>query len=401
MKRLFLTAIVLSFGLMSIAQDAPTSHYESLRAISFEDYTPLRAKLYVDGVLQTNNRYEIGVYCGQQVRGCALPNDNRDATVYNIAMFGQAGDQFTFRLYDHENGMEAALATCSSFVTSNDAGYSLLTPMNLEFFTARTMTFTNVSGNNWSTLANWNGATSLPTNHDRVIINGNCVVDAAATANSVQVLTGKSLVLQAALTTTETCVNDGGQLRFAENGTLAGVFSMRKDIRAYDGENDNYYLVSSPLLESTFDPTLMRAQMRKKEFGDNNYDLYAFDESQKDFEWQNFRATPFAMTQGEGYLFEYEDGTTIVFMGAPNTAATKTMELDATSGYYGYNLVGNPFPCNAVVTSNKTNTSFARLNDNHNGFTIIHDETIVVPPCSAIFVRAKANDATVTFTVAE
>ena len=398
MKKLILAAAFLMANFICLAQVGNTSYYEPLRTLSFEDYTALRAKVYIDGVLQTGSRYELGVYCGPQVRGGAFVNDSHAEGVYNIPMYGQPGDVFTFRLYDHETHAEATFATSASFTTSADAGYHLTAPTNLEFFTARTMTFTNVSGDDWNTLANWGGVSALPTSHDHVIVNGHCVVTQDATANSVEVLQGGTLVVQAALATTETRIDDGGQLCLDDDATFTGVLCMLKDIPAYSDGHENYTLVSSPLAASTFDPTMLRAQMRKKEFGDSAYDLYAFDESEIGEEWRNFKDTPFTMSQGEGYLYEHEGGTTVVFIGEANTQHSQTFDLPI-SGSYGYSLVGNPFPGNAVVTSNKTDTQFARLKADGSGFERIIDTPVVVAPCSAIFVRARQNGATMTFTV--
>ena len=390
-----LLVMLLTCSLFASAQNY-TSHYESLRSISFEDYTPLRVQLYVDNVLQSGTRYEIGAYCGEQVRGCAFPNDNKSATVYNLALYGQTGDQFTFRLYDHQADAESTMSCPSAFTTTDLAGLYLTEPFALHFYTARMLTFTGSVSDDWDILSNWQDAASLPGEHDRVIIAADCTLGSATSVASVKVNADAKLSLEATLTATETCIEDGGQLRFKEGGGLSGVFYMKKYIRAFDGNQNNYYLVSSPLVSSSVDPMLMRMQMHQREYGDNAFDLYAFDESQVEEEWQNFKTTPFEMSQGEGYLYEYEDGTVIVFQGTPNNDASTTYDLDKP--HYGYNLVGNPFPCNAVVTSNKVTTQFATLNANRDGFQRITDTPIVVPPCTAIFVRAREDGATVTFT---
>lgn len=397
-KCLLLFAMMLLTVSIEFAQESPVSHYAPLRTIRFEDYTALRAYLYIDGVLQQESQYEIGVKCGEQIRGCAFLNDSKDACLYNIGMRGQEGDNFTFTLFDHRSGGETQTASPIVLETTRGSGYGLSTPVSLNFFTSRTLTFSNNDGDSWNTLANWNGATSLPDVHDKVIINGTCVADGATdiSVHSIIINTGCLLEVEGLIiSTTETRVEDGGQL-YLNEGMLTGVLSVKKNIRAYEDGSDNYYLIASPLAESTVSPAMMRTQMRKKELGDRNFDLYYFDESQPNEEWQNYRTHEFDLAKGQGYLYEYGDGTSIVFMGTPNVSS-EPLELPYDTEKMGYSLLGNPFTCNAVVNSNKESTQYATLNENHDGFIELTGDVILMP-CTAVFVRAMEAGTVITFT---
>jgi hypothetical protein len=79
-----------------------------------------------------------------------------------------------------------------------------------------------------------------------------------------------------------------------------------------------------------------------------------------------------------------------------NSSATVSVPLSYTNGanLSGFNLVGNPFPCNAYL-----NREYYILTTDG---TDINPEpisaTTPIPPCTAVFVKAVAVGETVVFT---
>lgn len=65
----------------------------------------------IDGEEQKNANLEIGVFCGDQCRGAKKPIyvSSIDRYLYIITMFGEAGDVFTFKLFDHSLQQELEL----------------------------------------------------------------------------------------------------------------------------------------------------------------------------------------------------------------------------------------------------------------------------------------------------
>ena len=168
-------------------------------------------------------------------------------------------------------------------------------------------------------------------------------------------------------------LEDGAQLIHNSENVRAIV---KKNI-----ENDGWYFVAST----------------------NQYDLYYFDQSQT-LEWQNIKAKDpdthellhpnFTIDNKVGYLYANSDNTTLLFQGTltANTSATDLVYSNAAT-LKGFNLIGNPYPCNAYV-----NKSFYVLNETGSGFELGSNP---VPPCTAILVQAQDAGETAVFSKTE
>jgi len=103
----------------------------------------------------------------------------------------------------------------------------------------------------------------------------------------------------------------------------------------------------------------------------------------------------------KGYLYASETTTTLAVTGAVAHSATPIVEtLTYNSGYRfgGWNLVGNPFVCDAFVTSSSNEMNYYVLNH-----TADYDEFITasssdpIAPMEGLMVQATAANQTVTF----
>jgi hypothetical protein len=131
---------------------------------------------------------------------------------------------------------------------------------------------------------------------------------------------------------------------------------------------------------------------------EGEYDLYGYDEATT--YWKNRKTTGsgFTVLQAtKGYLYANGEEVTLGFSGTlENSSATITVPLSFTDGAHlsGFNLVGNPFPCNAYL-----NREYYILTTDG---TDINPEpipaTTPIPPCTAVFVKAVAEGQTVVFT---
>ena len=113
----------------------------------------------------------------------------------------------------------------------------------------------------------------------------------------------------------------------------------------------------------------------------------------------NYEYSPFDINHQKGYLYANEttDGTTLQFAGTltpSNNSVTINNLSHIASSLNGFNLVGNPFACNATVGED-----FYVVN-NTTGKVILASNTAEIAPCAGIFVKATENDASVTFTKA-
>ena len=178
-------------------------------------------------------------------------------------------------------------------------------------------------------------------------------------------------------------LENGAQLINSSAGVQATV---KKNITAYtDVQDGGWYFIASPVTES-FTPTIENGLIA------NNYDLYTFDQSE-DLEWRNYEdvSQPFTTIENKtGYLYANSGSPTLTFSGTlvGNTTAT-TLTYDSNAPCKGFNLIGNPYPCNVYV-----NRSFYVLNADGSDFTLGSNP---VPPCTAILVQAQGTGESVTF----
>ena len=188
-------------------------------------------------------------------------------------------------------------------------------------------------------------------------------------------------------------LEDGAQLINDSEGVKATV---KKALQPFtESTNDGWNLIASPVtesLEAEDIPGLLR----------NEYDLYAFDPSGTDSngnakEWRNYEADVFTDIEPKvGYLYANSDETTLSFVGTlAGTAAATELTLDAGTLFAGFNLIGNPYPCNAYIER-----SFYVLNYNADSdstkFVLVDNDTPIAP-CAAVLVQAQEEGESVTF----
>ena len=101
----------------------------------YEDNMTLTGVIQIDGVEQQSTALEVGVFCGEECRGSGyltyfFPTQRY---VIQLLIFGETGDQMTFKLYDSNSGQELNLASPDP-VTFNANGYGTLSePYVLNF----------------------------------------------------------------------------------------------------------------------------------------------------------------------------------------------------------------------------------------------------------------------------
>ena len=209
-------------------------------------------------------------------------------------------------------------------------------------------------------------------------------------------LSGSTITISGTLVNTNPehlILENGAQLINGSEGVKATV---KKAIQPFtESTNDGWNLIASPVTESLKAediPGLLR----------NEYDLYAFDPSGTDSngnakEWRNYEADVFTDIEPKvGYLYANSDETTLSFVGTlAGTAAATELTLDAGTLFAGFNLIGNPYPCNAYIER-----SFYVLNYNADSdstkFVLVDNDTPIAP-CAAVLVQAQEEGESVTF----
>lgn len=154
----------------------------------------------------------------------------------------------------------------------------------------------------------------------------------------------------------------------------------------------HYYLIASPVASVT--PNADNGLLAG---GNGNYDLYRFNQSGENGEWENWRADHedfTALVSGRGYLYANRNDVTIRFTGSLNSDDEATIDLeydDDAPNFTGWNLVGNPLSTNATINK----TSFYRMNEEG---TDVISASGTVTVMEGIFVYASAEKQTITFT---
>ena len=101
----------------------------------YEDNMTLTGVIQINGVEQQSTTLEVGVFCGEECRGTGLASYffPTQRYVVQLLIFGETGDQLTFKLYDHALGHELNL-TPPEAITFAANGYGTLnSPYVLNF----------------------------------------------------------------------------------------------------------------------------------------------------------------------------------------------------------------------------------------------------------------------------
>jgi hypothetical protein len=168
--------------------------------------------------------------------------------------------------------------------------------------------------------------------------------------------------------------------------------TVTKDIAGYGTENGNWHLIASPMLD-TIDPAIVGNLIPDTA---DHYDLYRFNPSHEGNEWENFKAdSAFMLEAGQGYLYANTDTVALTFNGRPYVGNGKIeLVYDSLDIRKCWNLVGNPFPCNATL-----DREYYVMNADGTG---INPEpipaTTPIPPCTAVFVKSVAVGDKAVFT---
>ncbi len=194
------------------------------------------------------------------------------------------------------------------------------------------------------------------------------------------------------LTVSGTMSNDNAENLIIENGAqlvhnTEGVkATVKKTIEAYTADDNGWNFIASPVTESITPDA-------NNGFITNNYDLYLFDQSE-DKEWRNIKAGSFSnIVHKAGYLYANSGNTTLTFAGTLVATTEPTpLVYNADVSLKGFNLIGNPYPCNTTVTND-----FYIIDGN--GVTLAATGSIIAP-CEGVFVKATDTDQTVTFSKA-
>ena len=330
---------------------------------------------------------------------------SNNATFYNYPDYGYFSDDIWDNHVDDQSagvtvlslneyaGQTVYVGFYAYVNSSNSGGYTYAFSIS-DVMLSIDNAFVNQTENRyWDETANWTLGV-LPGVNENALIIGDAVIPSGSTVqvDEVHVANGGSLTLA-----------DGAQLKHNNAGVTATV---QKDIVPYsiaqtNGENkaDGWYLIASPM-RNAVEPTASLFA--------NEYDLYRFNQS-NELEWENylqyFYLSPyFKLNNGQGYLYANSgDGVNtsvdIEWEGQlrpSNEDVNVPLAYDASAEFPGFNLIGNPFACNAYLAEPR---DFYVMNAAGDELEINASQNSVIAPLQGLFVQAAdADDDAVTFT---
>ena len=125
-----------SVRLVCSASQGFTSHWIP-NSSDYEENMPITAVVEIDGVEQQSTLLELGAFCGEECRGSQMPLyfEPTQRYIYQMTVFGEEGDEITFRLYDHTTQQELDLVApdAITFTTENFGYGTLPDPVVLNF----------------------------------------------------------------------------------------------------------------------------------------------------------------------------------------------------------------------------------------------------------------------------
>ena len=231
-----------------------------------------------------------------------------------------------------------------------------------------------VTEGDWNDGDNWVPA-GVPSIEQDVVLRAEATVFDIAEANNITIDDAGRLTIE-----------DGGQLKTNANVEA----TMKKFIIGYGTDyvetNNGYYLMALPTAApiSAADAGLLTEE--------SDYDLYSWDRTATDEEWQN-NHNGIDLQNGMGYLYANRDDMEMSFTATLRNSSEPVVVTPAYDDveHGGWNLCGNPFPCEAYITTDAEGMTFYRLVDNQ--LELIEG---AIAPMEAFFVKATAAGQTFT-----
>jgi len=331
---------------------------------------------------------DLWVVMKQENTGQTHPTPSFNISSHNTNAF-YAGNSPTY-LYDANPNYNCAWFI-NTYITDGTYTYNLYDgttsiASNLSNTTYTVNNITNNTAHCYTLKTNYYGGETGPSNMAGITLGTTSLSSLQMAANDKMTITENStLTVSGTLTNNDPAnliLEEGAQLIHNSANVKATV---KKTIQPYNPDgSDGWNFIASPVIEN-FEPGTNNGLIT------NNYDLYKFDQSQE-LEWRNIKAGSFSNIEHKtGYLYANSGNTTLTFAGTlVATTEPTVLAYDANASLKGFNLIGNPYPCNTTIANDFYIISNNLVNLAENGTTIA--------PCESVFVKATGTGESVTFT---
>ena len=315
----------------------------------YQNSFTITAIVEIDGVEQFNPNYELGAFCGDEVRGSAKTdfiytyNGNTRYYASNMTIYGNKNDVVTFKLYDHEAKEELRLQSVNSITYIEDNYGYILDPVVINFLTPY---IAKIGETKYETLQDavdaYNGGETITMiknaqSEDTATINKNVAIDFAGfTYDGALNLNATLNVVGTAGKVTSIVLNEGAQVyhSYALETTI---------VRNIARKDSGWGTLSAPTATGNvvFNTT-------------GRHDFYKYEES-ANLEWVfvDVEENAYTMQPGRGYLYANKEDVVASFTGALNmddvNYGLSCTDKETDKELSGLNMIGNPFTHNINV----------------------------------------------------
>ena len=190
-------------------------------------------------------------------------------------------------------------------------------------------------------------------------------------------------------------VEDSAQLVYGQTANI----TMRKKISPFYNAKESaaWHFIASPLME-----TLLPTDLDSLVYDAANFELMRFNQNNVGHEWERYKEeayqSSFSLNNGQGYLYANGSEVTVSFVGSmlPNDLPQSfSLEYNDAPNVVakGFNLVGNPFTCNAYC-----DRSYYRMNAAGTDIELVRASAKEpIPPCMGVLVQATEVGQSVSF----
>ena len=336
---------------------------------------------------------------------------------YWVFMYDPAGRNYpaTFTQYSGNEGNYYSAAITSRISTYNNAAFLIKTYLTdgtytYNLYDGTTTVASNISNTSYTvnnitnnvahqyTLkTNYNGNETDASNMVGFSLGNASINNLSLAANDKMTVTeGSRLTVSGTLSDVNAAnliIEDGGQL--ITNNSVAAT--VQKTVKGFDDNMEGgWKFIASPVQSISINDVSNLISEKAR--------LYKYDEPTYFWRYYSGTGAPFTtLTNQVGYLYGNENDVTLSFAGTitPSSSVVSINDLSYTAEdnpLAGWNLVGNPFTCNAYTNKSYYVTSY---DSNEPNKTILvkylASQNVPIPPCTGILVQADSEDKTIRF----
>lgn len=265
-------------------------------------------------------------------------------------------------------------------------------------------TIENIEDNtihNYTIKTNYYGGETVASNTASLALGSNTLASLTLENNdNMTIGNGSTLIVNGMLTNNNPenlVLENGAQLFNNSEGVKATV---KNSITAYTCNTDGWNFIASPVTES-----LTPDEVNGLLYG--SYDLYRLNENPLidestsiGKEWENYKShsEDYSIVNGQGYLYANSTDNTLEFVGTLNANdGDVSLNYHPDAQFAGWNLVGNPFPCNTIITKSNESISYYVIDDQNNRKLKSVTAGTVIAPNTSVIVKAEGQGESVTF----